>query len=194
MARRLEFDYVAAVERATRTFWETGYTNTSIRDLLTSMGIGEGSFYNTLKNKKNAYIECLRHYNDTISMRRAMAFASAPTADSGARAMFQTILETLDDPDEPDVCLMATALSPEVLGDPDLAAYVQEQFHEWTEQMAQRFAADKARKLLPESFEPDVVASIIITYVQGLWRLAQVTPDRRKLADQIDGFLTAMGL
>jgi hypothetical protein len=34
-----------------------------LRDLLKGMKIGEGSFYNTFKTKKNAYLECLKHYN-----------------------------------------------------------------------------------------------------------------------------------
>ena len=59
MARTLEFDYTAALERATLLFWETGYLGTSQRDLLDTMGIGGGSFHNTFKSKKNVYLECL---------------------------------------------------------------------------------------------------------------------------------------
>lgn len=194
MARTLEFDYATALGRATQAFWKTGFTSTSLRDLLKAMNIGEGSFYNTLKSKKNAYIECLKHYNDTVGMRRALAFASAPTAAQGVRAMFDTILETLDNPEEPDICLMASALSPDVMNDPELADYVAGQFQDWTEQMAQRFATEKAAGLLPESFDPMTVAAVITTYVQGLWRTALLTPDRQELASQMDRFLTAIGL
>ena len=60
MARSIEFDYDQALERATRLFWRDGYAGTSLRDLLKVIGIGEGSFYNTLKSKKRLYIECLK--------------------------------------------------------------------------------------------------------------------------------------
>ena len=53
MGRGIEFDYDKAIARATRLFWKTGYSNTSLRDLLKVMNIGEGSFYNTVKSKKN---------------------------------------------------------------------------------------------------------------------------------------------
>jgi TetR/AcrR family transcriptional repressor of nem operon len=66
MARTLELDYTNALARATRLFWKGGYAGTSLRDLLTSMGIGEGSFYKTLKSNKNAYLECSKHYNATV--------------------------------------------------------------------------------------------------------------------------------
>ena len=136
MARTLEFDYTAALERATRLFWETGYASTSLRDLLKQMGIGEGSFYNTLKSKKNAYLECLKHYNATVNLHRGEAFFSAPTAASGVRALFETVLDCLDDPTTPSpVCLMASSVTPEVLDEPDLRDYVQQQLSMLAERM-----------------------------------------------------------
>jgi TetR/AcrR family transcriptional regulator, transcriptional repressor for nem operon len=71
MARTLEFDYTNALDKATRLFWKTGYAGTPLRDLLKSMGIGEGSFYNTLKSKQRAYLESLKYYNATVGHRRA---------------------------------------------------------------------------------------------------------------------------
>ena len=71
MARTLEFDYTMTVDRATRLFWKTGYAGTSLRDLLKEMEIGESSFYNTLKSKKHAYLECLKHYNETVNRKRS---------------------------------------------------------------------------------------------------------------------------
>jgi TetR/AcrR family transcriptional regulator, transcriptional repressor for nem operon len=194
LARALEFDYADALDRATRAFWRAGYANTTLRNLLRAMGIGEGSFYNTMKSKKNAYLECLKHYAATVNLRRVQAFVSAPTAALGVRAFFRTIFECLDDPDAPRVCLMAGALTPDVLGEPELRAYMQNQTSTWVDQMAIRFTADKQRGLLPESFESQVIASIIITYIQGFWRIALIAYDRRKLEAQVDTFLSSLGL
>ena len=78
MARGIEFNYDKAIDSATRLFWKSGYSNTSLRDLLKVMKIGEGSFYNTIKSKKNLYLLCLKHYVDTIIRKRqAVLFAAA---------------------------------------------------------------------------------------------------------------------
>lgn len=87
MARTLEFNDTATLERATRRFWKTGYATTSLHDLLEAMGIGESSFYNTLKGRKNVYLECLKHYNATVNRRRGETMFSAPTAAAGAGAV-----------------------------------------------------------------------------------------------------------
>jgi TetR/AcrR family transcriptional regulator, transcriptional repressor for nem operon len=195
MARTLEFDYTAALEGATRLFWETGYYSTSLRDLLKKMNIGDGSFYNTFKSKKNAYLECLKHYNATVNRARGEALFSAPSAASGVRALFNTVLDCLDDPDTPSrICLMAASITHEVLTEPDLREYVHEQMSIFTDGLADRLSADKELGLLPAEFDPQLVVPVIITYLQGLWRMALVSYDRSQFERQIDVFLTGLGL
>ena len=195
MARTLEFDYMTALERATRLFWETGYSNTSLRDLLQKMEIGEGSFYNTLKSKKNAYLECLKHYNATVNHHRGEAFLSAANAASGVRALFRMVLDCLDDPNTPSpVCLMAGSMTHEVMAEPDLRDYVQEQMSMLSERMTARLKADKEIGLLPAEFDPETVVPVIVTYLQGLWRMALMSYDRPRFERQIDVFLTGLGL
>ncbi len=47
MAGVIAFDYERAVDKAMLLFWNNGYTETSLRDLLKVMGIGEGSLQHT---------------------------------------------------------------------------------------------------------------------------------------------------
>src|SRR5258707_14326955 len=107
MGRGIEFDYDKAIARATRLFWKTGYSNTSLRELLKVMNIGEGSFYNTVKSKKNLYLECLKHYRATVMSQRETALFSQTSAKLGVRALFKTVLDQMDDPKRPGLCLMA---------------------------------------------------------------------------------------
>ena len=195
MARTLEFDYTNAVDKATRVFWKTGYAGTSLRDLLRSMSIGEGSFYNTLKSKKHAYLESLKHYNATVGRQRGEAFFSAPTAKLGVRALFKAVLDCLDDPKAPSrLCLMAGSITREVLAESDLRKYVQQQMSMLAEGMTARLTTDQEGGLLPPDFDPRIVVPIIITYMQGMFRMALVSYDRPQFERQIDVFLTGLGL
>jgi len=195
MARTLEFDYTNAVDKATRVFWKTGYAGTSLRDLLRSMSIGEGSFYNTLKSKKHAYLESLKHYNATVGLQRGEAFFSAPTAKLGVRALFKAVLDCLDDPKAPSrLCLMAGSITREVLAESDLRKYVQQQMSMLAEGMTARLTTDQEGGLLPPDFDPRIVVPIIITYLQGMFRMALVSYDRPQFERQIDVFLTGLGL
>jgi len=195
MARTLEFDYDTTLERATRLFWKSGYAGTSLRDLLKEMGIGESSFYNTLKSKKRAYLECLKHYNETVDQKRSKEFLEAPTAALGVRALFKDILESLDNPDTPSViCMMAGSLTHEVLDEAELRQYIEGRISTLQDAMIARMSADKRAGLLAESFEPQLVVPVVLTYMQGLWRMALVSYERTRFERQIDVFLTGIGL
>ena len=195
MARTLEFDYDAALDRATRLFWRSGYAGTSLRDLLKEMGIGESSFYNTLKSKKRAYLECLKHYNDTVDQKRSRDFLRAPTAALGIRALFKDILESLDNPDTPSViCMMAGSLTHEVLDEAELREYIEGRIFKLQDTMIARMNADKQDGLLAEGFEPHLVVPVVSTYMQGLWRMALVSYERTRFEQQIEVFLTGLGL
>ena len=62
-----QFDVDAALERAGEAFWANGYEATSVRDLLNTMGIQKGSFYDTYGSKKTAYLMALRQYMQRLA-------------------------------------------------------------------------------------------------------------------------------
>jgi TetR/AcrR family transcriptional repressor of nem operon len=194
MARKIEFDYPKAIERATRLFWQKGYTNTSLRDLLKVMRIGEGSFYNSVKSKKRLYLECLKHYNDTVTRRRVNALLSQSTVKAGVHAFFRTVLDELDDPATPRVCLMAGSMSSDVLGARDLRQYVVGEMQMFSRAFIQRLESAKENGELPANFDSETAAEILVTYLQGLFRVIRVLHDRAHVEKQIDALLAGLGL
>lgn len=194
MARALEFDYDKAIDKATRVFWKNGYSGTSLRDLLKAIGIGEGSFYNTLKSKKQLYLKCLKHYNDTVGRRRAEALFSPSSAKEGVRGLFERVFDDLDDPRNPRDCLLARSVSSDVLAERDLQKFVQTDIAAFVGALSDRLKSAKETGELPPQFEAEVVAQIIATYLQGLIRTALLSYDRSQLERQVDLFLTSLGL
>lgn len=195
MGRTIAFDYEQALTKATRLFWKKGYAGTSLRDLLKTMRIGEGSFYNTLKSKKQLYIECLKRYEETEGRKRAHALMSAPTARQGIRAMFGVVLDCLDDPRTPSrLCMLAAMASEEVLSDRDLRKRAERGLESLRARLAERLGEDRNKGLLPVELDPQTIASVVTTYTQGIWRMALVEYNRPGFERQIDAFLTGIGL
>lgn len=63
MARPKEFDANQVVGKAMQVFWEKGYEATTTDDLVTAMGIGKQSMYDTFGDKRALYLAALRHYH-----------------------------------------------------------------------------------------------------------------------------------
>jgi TetR/AcrR family transcriptional regulator, transcriptional repressor for nem operon len=193
MGRGIEFDYDKAIHKATLAFWRSGYSNTSLRDLLKAMRIGEGSFYNSVKSKKHLYLECQKHYRESVGRKRVAALLSQPTIKLGVRAFFKTVLDDLDNPATPRLCLMASSISSDVLNDRELRKFVESGMSAFNDLLTERLEAAKAAGEFPSEFEPEVVAGIIGTYMQGLLRVVLVSYDRKQVERELEVFLTGLG-
>ena len=194
MPATIEFDYHRVVDRATTLFWKKGYSNASLRELLRVMGIGEGSFYNTFGSKRRLYLECLQHYNETVSRRRLKALLSPPSVKTGVRAFFQSVLDDLDNPKTPPVCMLSGSLSTEVLAEHELGRIVVNDMKAFTAAFIQRLEAAKKAGELPASFDATVGAQVLVTYLQGLFRVVRVLQGRADLERQIETLLRGLGL
>lgn len=194
MPATIEFDYARAVRRATQLFWKKGYANASLRDLLKVMGIGEGSFYNSFGSKRRLYLECLKHYNDTVSRRRLHALLSPPSAGAGVRAFFKSVLDELDNPKTPSVCLLAGSLCSDVLAERELAGTVLNDMKGFTEVFVQRLQEAKKSGELPKDFDARVAAEVLVTFLIGLFRVVRVLQDRAEMERQIEVLLNGLGL
>ena len=194
MGRKLEFNYKRAVERATKVFWAKGYSASSMRDLLRAMGIGEGSFYNLFGSKNQLYLECLRHYNDTVTRRRLEALEAEPSVHKGLRNFFRGLMDDLDNPKRPYVCLMSRSLSSDVLEEADLASSVKSGMKLFEERLSARLEKARAVGELPSTFQAEISAQIIFTFLQGYFRVIKVLKPREQMWEQIETLLTKMGL
>ena len=194
MGRKLEFDRDRAIHRATRVFWKKGYTNASLRDLLRAMGIGEGSFYNTVKSKKQLFVECLKHYEETVDRKRLDAMLAQASVKKGVRAFFKTVLDTLDDPSTPRLCLLAESLSGDVLRDRQLRQYVESTTRSSWRRLVERLESAKKAGELAQNFDSKLAADVLMTYLQGVFRMAQIVNNRRQMERQTEKLLRALGL
>lgn len=194
MPATIEFDYARAVDRATRLFWKKGYSNSSLRDLLRVMEIGEGSFYNTFGSKRWLYLECLKHYNDTVTRRRLDALMSPKSVKAGVRGFFKAVLDDLDNPRTPSICLLAGSLSSDVLAERKLGSTVLGNMKEFSAAFKGRLESAKRSGELPKSFDAKVAAQVLVTFLQGLFRVIRVLQNRSEVERQIEMLLAGLKL
>ncbi|GAB3223652.1 TetR/AcrR family transcriptional regulator [Spirosoma arcticum] len=64
MPRTVEFNEEEAIQRAMDVFWEKGYAAASLRDLTEAMKINSSSLYNTIGDKQELFVRCVKHYTD----------------------------------------------------------------------------------------------------------------------------------
>jgi TetR/AcrR family transcriptional repressor of nem operon len=158
------------------------------------MNIADGSRYNTVKSKKNLYLECLKHYRATVMSQRETALFSQTSAKLGVRALFKTVLDQMDDPKRPGLCLMAGSISRDVLDEKEIREYIVGEGVASGGRFVELLRSAQEAGELPKQFKPAVVAQIIGTYIQGMSRAALISYDRQRIERQVEVLLTGLGL
>lgn len=194
MARTLEFNAEEVLDKAMKLFWKVGYKKASTQQLMKTMGLGQGSFYNSFKSKKQLYLRCLKHYNARVTYVRVRALESAPSVKEGLRNFFKVIFSELSSGSNLHTCLMTNSLSYDVLENADLKRYILEEIKRFSGYLESKLS--KAVKLgeLPKTFDPATVSQIIITYIQGLFKISMISTDIKRLEKQTSKFLESLGL
>lgn len=112
MARPREFEPNEALNRAMVLFWEKGYEETSMADLVQATGVSRYGFYSEFGDKHDLFLKCLDHYAST-----AIDMALSPMERSDAslaqiRAYFDQFLTAVPNGETPMGCLIGnTAIS-----------------------------------------------------------------------------------
>lgn len=194
MVRLKGFDENIALEKAARIFWKQGYENTSLSELLEEMGILNGSFYHTFRDKKSLYLKVLQRYNENILRRRFEVLDTTPSIKKGIRLFFGQILKDFQRKSIPRGCLMTNSLEDEILKYPELKKYITSTIRTFHDYLVARFDAAKKNGELPKDLKSASTAGLLITYLQGLFRLSNLTPPPFELANQTQLFLKSIGM
>ena len=124
MARNLEFNEDEAVKKAMEVFWEKGYAGTSIRDLADAMHIQISSIYNTMGDKHQLFIKCIRSYTQARAMD---AQAHAAKIESPLKAIISFINDAVNAIlYSTNSCLAIKTTFEVAATDPDLQAILRE--------------------------------------------------------------------
>jgi TetR/AcrR family transcriptional regulator, transcriptional repressor for nem operon len=74
-----------ALNGAMDAFWEKGYGNTTLPDLLKAMKLTRGSFYKAFESKHAVYLAALRRYDDELISPAARNLADGRAGSAKAR-------------------------------------------------------------------------------------------------------------
>lgn len=100
MPSEKSFNVDEAIESAMLLFWEKGYANTSVSDLLDATGLNRGSFYNAFGSKRDLFILTLMKYDKESRLELdELKLIGSPT--KAIEVFFHCLIDnTVNDPDK----------------------------------------------------------------------------------------------
>ncbi|MDX1428915.1 MAG: TetR/AcrR family transcriptional regulator [Rhodothermales bacterium] len=95
MPRAKTFNPDVVVDKAMRTFWETGYEATSVQRLVDATGINRFSMYQTFGDKRGLFRHALDHYYRDVLARIVALSGQADRGLESIRLYFEALATTL---------------------------------------------------------------------------------------------------
>lgn len=93
MARQIEFCRETALRNAIAVFWDKGYEGASLEDLVTAMGIGRQSLYNTYGDKRGLFLQAVSAQIDYYHKLMAEHFARPGSVITCFKAWFDGLAQ-----------------------------------------------------------------------------------------------------
>jgi len=188
------FDETKALDKAMRLFWRQGYSNTSLKQLLREMDMLNGSFYHSFKDKKTVFLRSLDHYNQEFTYKRQQALLSHDDFSLGIRALFAEIFKTIKSKEEPDGCLIVNSMVAEVLCDEQIKIFLHKDLQAFVQFMTERIQHSIDLNFTQITLVAKQLAFILVTYIQGLFRLSNANVAVKQLQTQTECFLQSVSL
>lgn len=165
MARNLEFNEDEVIQKAMEVFWRKGYAATSMRDLTDAMQINISSLYNSIGDKHELFIRCIRHYtNGRIqSAQKRVANFDSPFAalESFINDAAKTIIS------EPNSCMCVKATFETEGNDPEVQKAINEyndHVHQFIKRMVEN--AQEAGEIAAHE-DADIIADYLDSLFTG---------------------------
>ena len=173
MARPREFDIDKAVRDAADVFWEKGYNDASLHDLLAGMKLTRGSLYKAFGDKKSLYLKVLAYY-EQIAVDAAVARLTEPGVPDGRRriiGLFKAVQRATEAGDRRG-CILCTAATGQEMRDPEIASVIQTGLRRIRDAIEQALIASPLHTGLTPP-KRAVLANALMTQYVGLRVLAR---------------------
>lgn len=172
MARPIQHDRTAVLEKATQLFWEKGYRGVAVSDVVERTGLLPGSIYARFGNKEGLYAACVLHYAETAEQWRRQ-FDEIPSPLARVRAFLHSMIAQAASPAGRKGCFLVTASQECDEREPQIAAAVStcvERSVAWFTHQIE--AAVACGELAPDTHAP-TLATGLQTVLAGLQAMAR---------------------
>lgn len=179
MARPREFDTDIALEKAMGVFWEHGYADATLPNLLTGMNITRGSLYKAFTDKKTLFLKVLSTY-DEQAVSQAVTVLTNPNEEGWTRifTVFDMIAEAVEAGDHRG-CLLCSAIAGPAAYDQEIEAFATKSLDRM------RVAFEDALKTAVPAEHANALSNLLVTQYVGLRTMARANGSQTKIQNSI---------
>jgi TetR/AcrR family transcriptional repressor of nem operon len=179
----------AALDAATRLFWERGYQAASVEELVARTGLHRAAIYGSHGSKRRLYEALLRRYRERVLDPAMEAVAPLDASLDSVRSLFAGLGERALGPEGGLGCLMVLAGSGPGSELPGVARIVEAHRAELRSRLARALRNAQLRGEVRGEVEPGAAADFLAGAWMGLMALARSPAPRQAVQGCARGIL-----
>ena len=192
MPRARQFDEEEILYKAMNLFWEKGYHETSIKDLIKHLGINNASIYHAFGGKKQLFYKAFNHYR-LIQIEGLKGFLS--TQENIREGLVQVFLKIISDDSNDEACkgcLIVNTSTELIPSDPQLQTLIKE--HKQVMEGIFYHFLQKGVQAGQISQEKDIamISQLLYTLMMGLRVVGKTNPDPEESMASVRAVLTLL--
>lgn len=187
MPRPRQFDPDEVLERTMREFWERGYRDTSVDDLVAVTGVRPGSLYNAFPGgKRGLLLEALERYSKLVVPEKLGALERTGAGLAELRAYFDGLVEDLTTREGRMGCLMVNSAIELAMEDSEVGEIVRNHMARLERNAERALRNAKRRGEIPKTVDPRAKATQLMATGMGLMVVGKTDPGRKVLTTIVD--------
>jgi TetR/AcrR family transcriptional regulator, transcriptional repressor for nem operon len=181
MARPKEFEEKDVLEKAMVLFWQKGYFQTSIQDLVDTMGINRASLYGAFNDKHHLYLTTLERYRQQDVSEMLLLFnRNLPTKQIFEAVFDNVIVGLTDDPDRKG-CFLTNATLEMLPDDTEVQNLVSKNINFLQEIFTEQLNKGLYANELTANFDIPEKVNFLISQINGLRMIGKAQPNLKLL-------------
>jgi TetR/AcrR family transcriptional repressor of nem operon len=182
MGRPRSFDPDEVLDRSMRRFWERGYRDTSVDELVEATGVKPGSLYNAFHGgKRELFLGSLERYSKLVVPEKLGALERPGASLAEIRAYFDGLIDDLMSPEGRVGCLMVNSTVELAAQDSEVSAVVRAHMSRLERNAARALRTAKRRGEVPTHIDPAAKATQLMATGMGLMVVGKTNPGREVL-------------
>ena len=193
MARPQKFDTAEVLDQAMDVFWQKGYDNTSVQDLVDATGLNRGSLYNTFGDKADLFAQILQRYRSQSPAALLSSKAdTAPPRQWIKDFLMSLVTRAKTDPDHKG-CLITNTAAGLYGCDATMTELVNQTLQELEALFTRVIKRGQQSGQIARDASAQSLARFFVATANGINVLASAHTETAKLAEIVDNALVLLG-
>jgi len=186
MPRVKLFDENEVLTKAMNLFWKQGYSATSVRDLVSHLGINRASLYDTFGDKEQLFKKSFELYRKTSMEGLTLFFQSQQNVRDGFSKLFNIAIEEAILDKDRKGCFVVNITTELIPNDESLLKVLESNKRDIENLFYEYLKKGKENDQLKDSKDLKSISSLFYTLYSGIKVVSKIETNKKELTNSVN--------